>query len=312
MPKATDPRRALVTGVSGFVGRHLVNQLVAMGWEVCGFDRVIDPRGDLTGVHVHQGDLLNLARVEDVLASCRPSHVFHLAALLGGDRPAPLFEVNVVGTANLFAAMRSTHTSARVLVTSSSAVYGEPARLPVTEDDGFRPTTDYGASKAAQEMVAVSNQCRGMDVVRVRPFNLVGPGQPDRLVVSSIARQIVAAERAGTGVVRIGDTRPRRDYVDVRDAVRAYVAVAEDKSLQDVYNVCSGQSVSVRECLDRLIRLSSIPLRVEHDDHLVRSHDIQEQVGSPARLQGATGWRPHISMDESLAAVLERLRSDHA
>jgi len=305
----TATRRALVTGVSGFVGSHLAEHLLATQWEVHGFDCVADPRARLRDVRLHQGDLLDFARIEEVLADCRPSHVFHLAALRGADSPARLYELNVVGTAHLFTAMRTTKSPARVLLTSSSAVYGQAETLPIGEAAVLRPTTDYAASKAAQEMVAVANQSQGMDVVRVRPFNLIGPRQPEGLVIAAIAKQIVTAERAGGGVVRIGNTTTRRDYTDVRDAVRAYVAVAENRSLREVYNVCSGRSVTIRECLDLLIAMSSVSLRVESDAGRVRRNDIQEQVGSPARIEAATGWRPRIPLGDSLAAVLDWGRS---
>lgn len=307
----TVTRRALVTGVSGFVGSHLAEYLLASDWEVHGFDRPDRPRPEPQLASMHTGDLLDLPCVEDVVLACQPSHVFHLAAVIS-DGPLRPYEVNVIGTAHLFAAMRAARLSARVLVTSSSAVYGEPRTLPVTEEAALQPATDYAASKAAQEMVALANQRRGMDVVRVRPFNLLGPRQPPSLVISAIAGQIVAAERSGAGVIRIGSTAPRRDYTDVRDAVRAYVAVAENRSLSGVYNVCSGQSVSIQECLDRLIAMSEVDVRVESDADLVRRNDVGEQVGSPARIQAATGWRPQISFGDSLAAVLNGLRSSHA
>ena len=181
-----------------------------------------------------------------------------------------------------------------MLVTSSSAVYGEPRTLPVTEEAALQPATDYAASKAAQEMVAVANQRRGMDVVRVRPFNLLGPRQPPSLVISAIAGQIVAAERSGVGVIRIGSTATRRDYTDVRDAVRAYVAVAEDRSLSGVYNVCSGRSVSIQECLDRLIAMSEVAVRVESDADLrpeSRYRGAGRQPGAHSRRQPAGARR---------------------
>ena len=166
-------------------------------------------------------------------------------------------------------------------------------------------------------MVAVAHLNGGADVVLVRPFNLIGPRQPEVLVTSSIARQIAQAERAGGGVVRVGNTTSKRDYVDVRDAVRAYVTVAEDRSLRGVYNVCSGRSISIRQCLDFLLSQSRVTVTIEHDPGRARAHDIEEQVGSPVRLAAATGWSPRIPIEESLVALLEECRSrveagDHA
>jgi GDP-4-dehydro-6-deoxy-D-mannose reductase len=301
-------RRALVTGISGFVGSHLAEYLTASGWEVHGFDRAEMSGPERHDVRMHTGDLLDLPCVEHVVSLSRPTHVFHLAAVIS-DGPSRPYEVNVVGTAHLFAALRASSSTARVLVSSSSAVYGQAETLPITEAAPLRPATDYAASKAGQEMVAVAHQIGGADVVRVRPFNLIGPRQPGVLVTSAIARQIAEAEQAGRGTIRIGHATTRRDYTDVRDAVRAYVAVAEDRKLCDVYNVCSGRSVSITECLDLLRSMSSVPLDVEFDTGRVRAHDIEEQVGSAERLVAATGWRPQISIEESLVALLEECRS---
>jgi GDP-4-dehydro-6-deoxy-D-mannose reductase len=229
--------------------------------------------------------------------------------LLGANGSPSPYEVNVSGTANLFHAMREARSGARVLVSSSSAVYGDTAKPPIDEDSPFRPATDYAASKAAQEMVAIGNQCRGADVVRVRPFNLVGPRQPRSLVTATIAVQIVRAERAGQGAIRVGNTASKRDYTDVRDAVRAYVAIAEGADLDDVFNVCSGKATSIQECLEALISMSSVPLSIESDIARLRSGDVKEQVGSAARVEAATGWRPTISLTASLTDLLEDCRS---
>src|SRR5882757_8711124 len=219
-------KRALITGVSGFVGRHLAEYLVDRKWDVHGLARNGHAGASFGGVQCHRGDVLDCASIERVLAVIQPTHIFHLAGAIGAGGLAPAYEVNIIGTEHLFRAVRETHSAARVLVSSSSAVYGEPLTLPIAEDSPFRPVNQYGASKAAQELVVIGHQERGADVVRVRPFNLVGPRQSSALVTSAIAGQIAQAERAGRGVIRLGNTMSRRDYTDVRDAVRAYVAAA--------------------------------------------------------------------------------------
>jgi GDP-4-dehydro-6-deoxy-D-mannose reductase len=303
--------RALITGVNGFVGRHLAEYLVERKWAVHGLVRGDCSGTALSGVQCHRGDVLDCASLERVLAAIQPTHIFHLAGAIGAGGLAPAYEVNIAGTERLFRAVRETRSAARVLVSSSSAVYGEPLTLPIVEDSPFKPVNEYGASKAAQEVVVMRNQKRGANAVRVRPFNLVGPGQSATLVTSDIAGQIVQSERAGQGVIRVGNTMAKRDYTDVRDAVRAYVAVAES-ALDDVYNVCSGHSTSTQKCLDTLTSMSSVPVTVEVDGARIRSEDIKEQVGSATRIETATGWRPRIALEASLADLLEEYRSHPA
>ena len=295
------------------MGRHLAEFLIDQKWAVHGLVRDDRSGAALSGIQYHRGDMLDCASIESVLAATQPTHIFHLAGVIGACSSALGYEVNVTGTEHLFRAMRETHSTARVLVSSSSAVYGEPPTLPIAEDCPCRPLNEYGGSKAAQESVAIRNQKEGADVVRVRPFNLVGPRQSSALVTSTIAGQIAQAERAGQGVIRVGNTRSKRDYTDVRDAVRAYVAVAES-TLDDVYNVCSGQSTSTQKCLDTLTSMSSVPLTVEVDGRRMRVGDIKEQVGSAVRIEAATGWRPRISLEASLADLLKECRAhlEHA
>lgn len=299
---------ALITGVTGFVGRHLCDHLIREGATVAGIARGAGETATPRGVRVYHGDVRDAGFLLEVVAEVQPTHVFHLAAVMGaGDSSTP-YEINVVGTAHLFSAVRAASRSARVVISSSSAVYGAPQSMPISENEPLRPATDYAASKVGQEMIAVAYQFRGVDVVRIRPFNLIGPRQPPALVTSAIARQIVEAERGGDAVVRIGNTETERDYTDVRDAVRAFALLAVDETLQDVYNVCSGVPHSVQECLDLLLGMTSSALTVERDPALVREGDILRQVGSAKRLSQATAWRPVIAFKESLAALLDDCR----
>lgn len=299
--------RALVTGVSGFVGRHLAIHLLELGASVDGLSRT---SAGPAGVTVHCGDLLDRKFLIGVLDAIRPDHVFHLAGVIRTSELADFYKVNVVGTAFLLKAVSERLSRARVLVSSSSAVYGESGGTPIAEDEPLRPRDDYGASKAAQEMVAISYQNRGANLARVRPFNLVGPGQSAGLVLSEIAQQIVAVEQGRATALHIGNLSTRRDYLDVRDAVESYVAIATNSDLRGVYNVCSGVSRSIEDCLNALLSLSKVPIEVQQDAGRVRSHDVREQVGSYARLKEATGWKPQRSVTDSLSALLEACRRE--
>lgn len=296
--------RALVTGISGFVGSHLTQALLAVGAEVHGYSQKPFLQ---TGVTTTAGDIRDRRAVTQLVAECRPTHVFHLAGSLAGD-PATLFEINVAGTAILLEATRGAGVD-RILVASSSAVYGASKQLPISEDQPFMPTTPYGASKAAQEMVALEFHLAGIaPTVRARMFNLVGPGLGPHLVFGRVAAQIVAAERGGDPVVRVGNLEAARDFIDVRDAAQALLALAQVGEPGAAYNVCSGKATEVRRGVEILARTAGTPVTVRVDPSLVRPNDIPEQHGSRERVTALTGWAPAITIERSLRDTLDYAR----
>jgi GDP-4-dehydro-6-deoxy-D-mannose reductase len=296
--------RALVTGARGFVGTHLCTHLREEGDEVVACDR----RGD------DGFDVVDAEATRAALARHRPDVVYHLAAFAhvgaSWEAPGACLRVNAEGTANVLAAARACGV-ARVLVVGSAEEYGAvaPSDLPLTEDTPLRPTTPYGASKVAASFVALQAQLAGgVETVRVRAFGHTGPGQSDRYLVPALARRIAAAERDGHDEVPVGSLEPVRDLTDVRDVVRAYRALVLRGVPGEVYNVCSGRGVSVREIADRLVARARRPLRLVADPALVRTVDVPRLVGDPTRLQAATGWSPSRPLDETLGDVLAEAR----
>lgn len=297
--------RALITGVSGFLGRHLAQRLAASRWDVHGLSRQRVARPEWQW---HEGAFWDAATIDRTLRAVSPGVIVHLASAIPGPRETDrsLFEVNAIGTLVLLRAVSAACPRAVVLVVSSSAVYGRPSQLPLTEDSPFNPLTPYAASKVSQEMVAVQAfESEGLSTIRVRTFNVIGPGQPATLVTSELAVQIVKAEAQGSGDVRVGNVTPRRDFTDVRDVARALELLAVGGQPGGVYNVASERSYSVQECLDMLTAHARVPLRVVEDPARMRAADIPEQIGSAARLRASTGWQPDYSLNDSLAAVLE-------
>lgn len=288
---------AFVTGGGGFVGRHLV---AALDGPV-----VAPPRSEL--------DLLDGPAVRSALAAASPAVVFHLAALASVGRswedPARVLRENVEMAVNVLEAVRAEAPDAAVVVASSGEVYGPPERLPVDESAPLRPQSPYAVSKAACDLLAGQyGDAHGLNVVRLRAFNQAGPGQSDEYVVGTIARQVAEAEAAGAdvAVVRTGNPESGRDFTDVRDSARAYIAAADVPS--GAYNVCSGRAATARDLVELAAATASIPVRHEIDEARIRGHDVPEVRGSSARLHAITGWAPDIPLERTLADAIESWR----
>jgi GDP-4-dehydro-6-deoxy-D-mannose reductase len=293
--------RAFVTGGQGFVGPWLCQYLAAAGDDVVSVDLAVD--------------VTDRAKVQEAIAEARPDAVYHLAAQssvkASWDDPAATFGVNVLGTVNVLDAVRACRPAARVLLISSVEVYGlvPPDEQPVVETAPFRPATPYAASKAGAELAGLQAHLgSGLDVVRARPFNHTGPGQTARFFVSSMARQIVEAGHTGASELKVGNLGVARDFLDVRDVVRAYRLLIERGTAGQVYNICSGRSVTLHRVLQRLLDLAGSDLRVTADPSRMRPVDLPDLRGDPAQMAAATGWAPEYTLDQTLADVLAHWR----
>ena len=302
--------RALITGAGGFAGRHLAAHCRASGDEVVEISRT-------AGV-----DLLDPAAALGAVAQARPDAVYHLAARAhvgeSWDDPAGYLADNLELTRNVLEAVRAEAPQATVVAVASGEVYGAPSALPVDEDAPLRPQNPYAVSKASADLLAgFYADAHGVRVIRARPFNHAGPGQEPTYAIASFSRQAAeAAERGEDPIVfRTGNPDTRRDYTDVRDVVRAYRLLAE-RAEPGVYNVCSGTSTSARELLEMLAAAAGAGLDHEVDPALVRAHEVMEVRGTPRRLQDATGWRPEIPLERTLADTVawwrERIRAGAA
>jgi GDP-4-dehydro-6-deoxy-D-mannose reductase len=313
--------RILITGVTGFVGSHLAQALVRDGdvaqvWGLVRWDSDLQVVAGL-GLELIEGDLKDGSSMVRVLQTACPDVVFHLAAAstVSGSwsTPADILHVNALGQVNLFEAMRSLSVEPLTVVASSAEAYGQvqPNELPVTETAPFRPVSPYGVSKAAQDLLAYQYFAGfGLPIVRLRAFNHTGPRRPDRFVCSSFARQIAEIE-AGLRAPRllVGDLSVVRDFTDVRDVTRAYWLAATRARAGDVYNLCSGRQIAIREVLDALIGMSDVEIEVEVDPARLRVADIPVLYGDHSKLTGATGWRPHAPLETTLHDLLVHWRS---
>jgi GDP-4-dehydro-6-deoxy-D-mannose reductase len=294
--------RSLITGGRGFVGTWLADHLREQGDEVVAID--------------YEVDVTDPVALLEAVTAAAPDAVYHLAALThvgeSWKDPLQVLQVNVIGTAALLAAARQCGTDPRVLVTSSAEVYGavtDPSLMPLDELTPTAPLTPYAASKlAAEALIGQAFRGHGQEVIVVRPFNHIGPGQTPNFAVPALAKRIVEADRRGDSSIAVGNLAARRDFTDVRDVVKAYRMLIESGTPGEVYNVCSGHDVAIEEIATTLLRLAGTSLEFETDPTLVRPVEVPVLRGDPTRLQLATGWKPEIPLDQTLADVLEYWR----
>lgn len=289
--------RAFVTGGKGFVGTWLVAHLQESGDEVVVVDREMDVTDALA--------------VGTAVEEAAPEAIYHLAAHAhvgrSWDEPEAVVRVNTLGTLHVLEAARRCSTLPRVLLVSSAEVYGviDDSDLPADEETALAPVSPYAASKAGAEFLGLQAYlAHGLPVVRVRPFNHIGPGQHEGFVVPSLAKRIVEAHRRGSACVPVGNLSARRDLTDVRDVVRAYRLLVDGGRPGEVYNVCSGDAVSVAQLAERMVELAGGGLELVTDPELVRPVDVPELRGSSRKLKEATGWQPELPLDQTLTDVL--------
>jgi GDP-4-dehydro-6-deoxy-D-mannose reductase len=248
--------------------------------------------------------------------------VFHLAAQTfvpdSLESPQATYEANVAGTANVARAIREYAQSERMprlVFTSSAEVYGKQPEtaFPLKEATALAPANPYAASKAAGEMLLLGEAASfGLDVVIARAFNHIGPGQSDRFVVTNFAKQLATIAHGGDPVLYVGNLEAKRDFLDVRDVVLAYIALAANGLASEIYNVCSGCAYPIRDALRELIIAAHVPVEVREDRSRMRPSDTPLFVGDNRKLRAATGWEPQIPFRTSIREIYEAARTTSA
>lgn len=315
-----DKPKVLITGINGFVGSHLTDLLVSEGYAVSG----IALTGDLSNLsHVHQqlsvayADLRKAREVADILAEVKPDHICHLAGVAfvpdAEADPKFVYDINVLGTLNLLEAARTTHPSAKLLIVGSGEVYGHvpEAALPVNEEYPLQPTSLYGVTKACADMMAYQYATAyKMHVIRVRPFNHIGPRQSEQFVCSSFAKQIVEIEQGiRKPLLYVGNLEARRDFTDVRDVVRAYSTLLEKADGGEVYNIGSNKAWRIGEIVGMLIGASRVKgIALEQQSLRLRSNDLPVMRCDASKAEKAIGWRPDIPIERTLQDLLNYWR----
>jgi len=315
--------KALITGISGFVGSHLAEYLLeATDWQVAG--TVFGPYGNIANLsgqlELYPAELSRIDVAAFILEQARPDAIFHLAAqpLVSTSRRDPwgTLETNIRMQLSLLEAVVQVKPDCRVLVVGSSEEYGQvlPEELPVDEDTPLRPRNAYALSKVAQDLMGLQyHLVHKLHVIRVRPFNHIGPRQGLGFVASDFASQIAAAELGlQQPVMAVGNLAARRDFSDVRDVVQAYAALITRGVPGQVYNAGAGQSHAIQELLDTLLEMSRVPIEVRQDPDRMRPSEMPDIVCDATRIRELCGWRAMIPLTQSLHDVLSYWRQEKA
>jgi GDP-4-dehydro-6-deoxy-D-mannose reductase len=312
--------KALITGIGGFVGGHLAYHLLAEGGtDVFGTTYFapeeyghLDPEKlDLRQINLTDRDV-----VRRTLKEIRPDAIYHLAAQSfvpeSFDDPWGTLGNNIQAQLNLLLGLLELDLDARFLVVGSAEVYGivSPDEVPVDENQPFRPANPYSVSKVAQDMLGLQYYLsHSLPIIRVRPFNQIGPGQSKRFVAPAFASQIASIEAGHQEpVMYVGNLKARRDFTDVRDMVRAYRLIMTHGEPGAVYNIGTGEAHSIRELLDVLLHLTDTPIEVKTDPSRMRPVEVPVLACDTSRVRAATGWEPAFTFEQTLEAVLEDWR----
>lgn len=307
--------KCLITGCGGFIGSHLAELLLEMGLKVYGM--VHQDSGNIDHLKdrltILKCDMLDKESVESAIGEANPDFVFHLAAQSLPRHswldPEKTFKVNILGTLYLLESIRKAAIDPIIEVACSSAEY-EPSnedKLPIKETNKLQPSSPYGVSKLAEDMLARFYwQTYGMKIIRIRPFFVIGSRKTSD-VCSDFVSGIAEIEAGKGGTLSVGNLETIRDFMDVRDAVRAMWLVIEKGTPGEVYNICSGKGYKIKDILDKLISLSSQPIEVCLDPRLMRSSDEPVVIGENSKLL-ALGWKPQIPLERTLSDMLDYWR----
>lgn len=312
-------KKFLITGVSGFVGQHFIDYLEnnRIKAQVLGVDlaenKLVHDRTYVTQ-SFKQIDLLCGHEIERVLFEFQPDYVLHLASYssvaFSWKEPVLSFQNNMNVFLNLVETIRRLGLKTRMLSVGSSEAYGNinQDHLPLVEESKLDPVSPYAVARVSQELLSkVYANAYGVDLIITRSFNHIGPGQKDIFVISSFAKQIAEIKKRGLkkGALSTGDLQIVRDFLDVRDVVRAYYLLLTQGKKGRIYNVCSGTGYALQEVLDELASIAGVEITTELNPAYVRPSDNRVVIGSNRRIYEDLGWKPDIPLQKSLKDILD-------
>lgn len=305
-------KSVLVIGAAGFVGPYLVNELRSHNYKVIPTKLENQKVNDRTFINL---DVLNFEDVLKTLKKYKPNYIVHLAAQanvgLSWKDPILTFNINVMGSLNLLEAVRALKLKTKILLIGTSEEYGHVERNPVKETSISEPNNFYALSKITQEKIGKIYVDRfGLNIVFVRAFNHIGPGQAKGFVVPDFCTQIVEIEQGKREpVIYVGNLSSKRDFSDVRDIVRAYRLLLEKGRIGEIYNVGSGEAISIQSILDNLLKLSNKSIKVLKDKTKIRPVDTPVIKANINKLVKDTKYNPHNDISKTLTKTLEHYRN---
>jgi GDP-4-dehydro-6-deoxy-D-mannose reductase len=313
-------KKVLITGITGFAGSHLSELLLKKGYQIFGTAR---PRSKTENIdHLSQkiklfdADILDSHSVYEVIHTVKPNFIFHLAAQsfvpTSWASPANTLETNLIGSVHLFEAVRKVGIKPRIQIACSSEEYGliKPSEIPVKETNPLRPLSPYAVSKVAMDMLGYQYfQSYQMKIIRTRAFNHTGPRRGESFVCSNFAKQIAQIEKGKKKpALMVGNLEAKRDFTDVRDIVRGYLLAVQKGEPGQVYNLCSGKAITIKEVLNLLLGMAKIKIEVKKDPARMRPSDVPILEGDYSQFKKRTGWQPRIPFEKTLRDLLDYWR----
>ncbi len=314
------PKKALITGIAGFVGSHMAELLLSKGFEVWDLSR---PRSKMyhiepikSKLHLVDADLMDSHSLYTTINRIKPDYIFHLAAQsfvpTSWGSPSVTLEVNVVGSANLFEAVRQVGIDPVIQIACSSEEYGlvHENEVPIKETNPLRPLSPYAVSKLAMDYLGYQYwESYKMRIIRTRGFNHTGPRRGDTFAESTFAKQIAMIEKGSQEpVIYVGNLDASRDYTDVRDMVRAYLLAVEKCDPGDVYNIATGSTIKIADVLSMMLGMSKVKVEIKQDPARMRPSDVPILIGDNTKFVSKTGWKPEIPFTQTALDLLNYWR----
>ncbi len=308
-------KKGLVIGAAGFVGNYLIRELYANGIEVYA-TKFSHNKFDTPYAKVFELDIMDKEAITNLLFKTQPDYIFHLAAQSSGGlawkNPTLTVDVNIKGSINVMDAVRELFYKPRVLLIGSGEEYGHirPGETPIGEENALRPGNIYAATNVCQNMIGnIYSKAYDMELMMVRAFNHIGPGQEPLFVASDFCKQVAEIEKGiREPIMLVGNLAAKRDFTDVRDVVRAYVMLISRGVAGETYNVGSGNACEIRQILDLIISMSHKDIRVEIDPNKIRPVDAPVIEADITKIYQLTGWKPQIPLEQTISETLDYWR----
>lgn len=308
--------KALVIGATGFVGSYLIEEIKSS--LLCDIIATNLEREMIyqNNIILKKLDILDYNSVFSLINENKPEYIFHLAAQssvsLAWKKPELTADININGSLNILEAVKNINYNPKILMIGSGEEYGYIEKVPIVEETPLKPGNIYAVTKACQNMISkVYCKAYDMKVIMVRSFNHIGPNQSSTFVISDFCKQVAEIEKGvRSPILKVGNLNAKRDFLDVRDVVRAYTKLIQFGKSGETYNVGRGQSIKISEVLNIILKNSNKEINVEIDKNKLRPLDVPIIEPSINKIYTATGWKPEISLEESIKDILTYWRKN--